>query len=273
MIEKNEKQLIAESGLAPSLISAELSRRLDNPPELFASYEIDSTNRRARSYHEDGAGRPAVFIADGQMAGRGRRGRSFSSPHGSGVYMSLLIYPEGELRDFTAVTTYTAVAVCRAIERVAGLHADVKWVNDIFYKGKKIGGILTEGALSSDMRTAEHVIVGIGLNVLKSELPPEVARIATSIEEMTGRRVDRNLLIAEIVAEFFSGLEKISSEEILEEYKRRSFLVGREVTVLKLNSSYPARVIGIGKDMSLTLRLVDGSIENLITGEVSIREK
>ena len=100
-----------------------------------------------------------------------------------------------------------------------------------------------------------------------------MADVATSIEAITGDKVDRKHLISEIAIEFFSGLSDISSKEILDEYKRRSYLVGREVTVHKLGASYTAKVMGIGDDASLVLRLADGSVENLITGEVSVRQK
>ncbi len=274
MIERNKRELWAESGLSPAFILRELKGRGIEPPELFTYYETDSTNREARAYSVACAERKsAVFIADGQTAGRGRRGRSFCSLHGVGLYMSFLLYPEGELCDFTAITTYTAVAVCRAIERICGLCADIKWVNDIYYKGKKLGGILTEGALSSDMRTAEHVVVGIGLNVLRCELPDGLSDIAISLEEACGRRLDRNLLAVEIICELLGGLDSLSSPAVLEEYRRRCFLIGREITVHRLDRSYPARVLGIGEDMSLRIRLGDGRVENLITGEISVREK
>lgn len=187
--------------------------------------------------------------------------------------MSFLLTNAGELGSFTSVTAFTAVAVARAIERVCGLHVDIKWVNDIYYKGKKLGGILTEGALSEDMRTASYVVIGIGLNVLRAELPKELTDIASSIEEVTGGRVDRGLLISEIVSELERGIGNFASAEVVEEYRRRSFLVGREVTVHKLGGAYSARVVGIGDDMSLKLLLPDGTREDLITGEVSVRAR
>ena len=274
MIEMNEAQRLAEVGLNPALILQELSKRGIELPELRAYYEIDSTNKEARLYSAASSDkRTAVFIADGQTAGRGRRGRSFCSPHGVGLYMSFLLYPEGAIGNFTSITTYTAVAVCRAIERICGLHADIKWVNDIYYKGRKLGGILTEGALSGDMVTAEQVVVGIGLNVLRCGLPDGLSDIAVSLEEACGKRIDRNLLIAEIIYELLGGLGSLGSHAVLEEYRRRSFLVGRDITVHRLDRSYPARVLGIGDDMSLRIRLSDGSEEKLITGEVSVRER
>ena len=143
----------------------------------------------------------------------------------------------------------------------------------MYYKGKKLGGILTEGALADDMRSAKYVIIGIGLNVGRAELPEDVRAIASSIEEATGVLFDRNQLRCEILTELLALLPGVGSREVLEEYKRRSFLVGREVTVHKLGVSYTARVLGIEEDMSLRLRLADGKEEKLITGEVSVREK
>lgn len=260
-----------ESGLSASVISGALDDSCTENLHIFVSCETESTNKDAKEYYEKNGDCTAVFIADGQTGGRGRRGRSFSSARGVGIYMSLLLCPKSELCSLTSVTTFTAVAVCRAIQRVTGLSPDVKWVNDIYYKGKKLGGILTEGALSSDMRTARYVIIGIGLNVLKSDFPEEIKSIATSLETATGKRYDRNIIIAEIIREIIGSHCDFASREIVEEYKRRSFIVGRDVTVHKLSESYDARVVGIENDMSLRIRLADGREEKLVTGEVSLK--
>ena len=268
-----DKELLrtTETGLSSSVISAVLAEHGAEDLRIFVSYETESTNKDAKEYYEKQGDCTAVFIADGQTGGRGRRGRSFSSAHGVGIYMSLLLCPGTELCSLTAVTTFTAVAVCRAIERVTGLSPDVKWVNDIYYKGKKLGGILTEGALSDDMRTARYVIIGIGLNVLESDFPDDIKNIAISLEAATGKKYDRNVIIAEIIREILGAHCDFASREVVEEYKRRSFIVGREVTVHKISESYGARVLSIEDDMSLRIRLADGREENLVTGEVSLK--
>ena len=267
-----EKRRLCEVGLSAEVIERELNERGIPIPRINIAWESESTNNDAREYCEEHRD-TAVFIADGQTAGRGRRGRSFASPHGAGIYMSILFCPDGSLCDLTAVTTFTAVAVCRAIERVSGLCADIKWVNDIYYKGKKLGGILTEGALAEDMKSAKYVVVGIGLNVLRAQMPEELSDIALSIEEACGKVCDRNLLISEIISEFMDGLSSLGTADILDEYRRRCFLLGREVTVHRLDRSYFAEVTGIADDASLLLRLPDGSTEKLNTGEVSVRER
>ena len=148
-LEKSEELLLAESGINPTLIRSEL-RKKGIDTELSVFYESDSTSREARDAYELYGRRSLIVVADGQTAGRGRRGRSFLSPHGRGIYMSLLISPDSALGSFTAVTGLAAVAVCRAIERCSGILPDIKWVNDICYKGKKLGGILTEGVLAEE---------------------------------------------------------------------------------------------------------------------------
>ena len=270
-ISDNELALVAKSELSSSRIKQALADFGSAMPEISVSYETESTNKDAREYYEKHGDCTAVFIADGQTGGRGRRGRSFASAHGVGIYMSLLICPKGELCSLTSATTFTAVAVCRAIERVTGLSPDVKWVNDIYYKGKKLGGILTEGALSEDMRTAKYVIIGIGLNVLETDFPEEIRSIATSLESATGKKYDRNLLAAEIIKELIGANGDFSTKQVVEEYRRRSFIVGRDVTVHKLSESYDARVLSIEDDMSLRIRLADGREEKLVTGEVSLK--
>jgi BirA family biotin operon repressor/biotin-[acetyl-CoA-carboxylase] ligase len=239
--------------------------------ELRCFAEIGSTNDYLKTERDlpDGT----VVTAEAQSAGRGRRGRSFESAAGVGIYLSALLKPALSPDRLMPLTGLAAVAAVNAIERVCGLSADIKWVNDVYYGGKKLGGILTEGALSEDMRTAKYVIVGIGLNVRRTDMPEELRDIALSIEEACGKACDRNLLIAEIISEFMGGLASLGSPEIHDEYKRRCFLIGREVTVHRLDRSYPALVTDVTEDMSLLLRLSDGNAEKLNTGEVSVREK
>ena len=240
---------------------------------VYAREETESTNKDAREHYEATGEGQALFIADGQTAGRGRLGRSFASTRGAGIYMSLLLSPRARLAELVSMTAYVAVAVCRAIERQTGLTADIKWVNDIYYKGKKLGGILTEGVLADDGVSAKYVVVGIGLNVLCTNFPEEIRGIATTLEDATGERYDRYALAGEIAAEILSSLDRFDAEEIVMEYRRRSCLVGKDVTVHKAGDSYPAKVLGIEEDMSLRILLEDGSEERLATGEVSVRER
>ena len=258
---------ISEIKLRESFSDGELLTGL--PIKIYD--ETGSTNDEAKKFAEeggDGATR-AIFIAAEQTAGRGRRGRSFLSPEG-GLYMSLLLRPSGPLADAVAITTYAAVTVRRAIAEVAGLDCEIKWVNDLLVRGRKLAGILTEGVLRCDVDTLRYCVVGIGIN-LAGDLPPEIADIATSVSA-EGSTAGREELAARIAELFYSGLGRIGTRELADEYRRYCPLIGRDITVMKQSGSYPARVVGITDSCELLLLLPDGSRETLATGEVSIRE-
>ena len=232
----------------------------------------DSTNERAKVYaleHPEDTS-PAVFIADEQSAGRGRRGRSFVSNRGAGIYISLLIHPRSEGFDAARITAKAAVALARATENIAKVRTDIKWVNDLYLGGKKLAGILVEGAMSKEGKTP-YVIVGMGINVYKNAISEEISNIATSIESETNLRVSREALAAEIISEFFLTADKMSEDIVYKEYRSRSFVIGRFVTVMKISESYEATVLDLQNDYSLLLRKHNGETESLFTGEVSLK--
>lgn len=233
-------------------------------------YDItDSTNRQARLFAEDNPDTDAIFIANGQTAGRGRLGRSFDSEKDAGLYFSLLLHPEKTLADTVSVTAYTALAVCHAIERLCPVDAEIKWVNDVYLDGKKVAGILTESRLD-DKGSPSYVIIGIGINLVSRSFPDDIKNIATSLEDASGRRIDRSVLASLIIDELL-GVTDPASPKHLEEYRRRSILIGKEVTVVKPSESYSATVEDIRDGYKLKLTLENGEEELLSTGEVSIR--
>ncbi|MBQ8303315.1 MAG: biotin--[Clostridia bacterium] len=235
------------------------------PPEIVFYEETDSTNTRAKEYAKHSAEkRPAVFIANSQTAGRGRRGRSFVSNSGAGIYISILTYPDEKGADATAATARAAVALSRAIEAVCDSEIKIKWVNDLYLGGKKLAGILTEGEMDENGKIA-YQIVGMGINVYKNAISEEIADIATSLESEIKDPPDRSTLAARIIKEFFS-----ETEDCYREYKARSFIIGKTVTVLKLTESYEAKVIDINPDFSLLIER-DGKQEKLFTGEISLK--
>lgn len=236
---------------------------------IFIYDTIGSTNTEAKLFAaREGADR-AVFIASEQTEGRGRRGRSFISEDG-GVYMSLLIRPEGTVKDAVALTAYAAVTVREAIEELTGLSPEIKWVNDLMIGGRKLAGILTEGRVSQCGEGLEYAVVGIGINVHGTALHPEIADIATTLE-LEGATVSLEELIARVCELFCLGLDKVGTPALAEEYRRHSALIGKCITVIKLSESYPARVLGVTDRCELELELSDGSREILATGEVSVR--
>ena len=165
--------------------------------------ECDSTNLRAIEYARENGTHDAVFLADSQTAGRGRLGRSFLSPAGRGIYLSILTarLPRGE--DAVSVTAYAAVAVCRAIERLTSLSPVIKWVNDIYVGGRKVAGILAQGIVAPGSNELSGVVMGVGINVLGKELDPEIDAIATTLER-EGDAPDRERLVTEIISRLWS---------------------------------------------------------------------
>ena len=233
--------------------------------------EADSTNRIALSLaKESPPSCPTVIIAERQSAGRGRLGRSFISPPG-GLYMTLLTRAP-ERCDVTSVTTCAAVAVSRAIERLTGLETAIKWVNDIYVGARKLSGILTQGSVDPESGKITHVAMGVGVNVWGKDMADEIADIATSIER-EGKEAERATLAAAIIDEYLSLLPTAGSEDISREYKERSFLIGADVRVIKPSGEYNATVTDVSPSCELVLRLEDGSIEYLSTGDVSVRKR
>lgn len=229
-----------------------------------------STNDEAKRYaRENPEGKRALITADGQTAGRGRLGRSFISGEEMGVYMSLLlIRPELSPKDAPLITAYTATLVRRAILELTGLETEIKWVNDIVIRGRKLAGILTEGALLPSGEY-EYCIVGIGINTRGRELPPEIRDIATTLE-LSGVTVEREALIAKITELFFENLDTVGTPSVAEEYRRHSSVIGKTVTVIKPDCRYTALVTGITDRCELVLEH-SGTVEILSTGEVSVR--
>lgn len=229
--------------------------------------EITSTSDLARAYAAEGGG-AAVFIAESQTAGRGRRGRRFSSPAGSGVYMSLLVFPKHGASEGVLLTTGAAVAMCRAVERVSGLRPEIKWVNDLKLCGKKLCGILTEGQIEPESGRFAYAVIGVGINVVS--VPSEVSDIATALDLHTKKATDRNLLIAYMIDEILRSLSE-SREPQMAEYRRLCPVAGKTVLVTRGAECFTARVLGIEEDGSLRL-LCEGEEMRLSSGEISIRD-
>lgn len=218
---------------------------------------IDSTNNEAKRLALQGE-EEAVILAEQQTAGRGRLLRSFYSPSGSGVYLSILLRPKIPMDQMVLVTTAASVAVCRAVEEVTGQSLAIKWVNDLYWEQKKVCGILTE-------LLEDTVIVGVGINC-STVFEGELAEVAGSLH-VKGVRCR---LAAELINRLSEIETMILKEEFLEEYRRRSMVLGKEITVLQeAESRYLAE--DIGKKGELILKGADGTTKVLSSGEISIR--
>lgn len=229
----------------------------------------DSTNTRAKeAARVKHATLPAVFIAKEQTAGRGRMGRRFESPDGAGLYISFLFHPEKEEKDAGLITAFAAVRAARAIESVCKIEIGIKWVNDLTVNGKKLAGILTEGEYDEN-GAFKYAVCGIGINLKDGALSPELDGIATNIEKECGAKVDEIELAAKLIEEFFATREQA---ELLEEYRSRSTVLNKQITVHPiLSEPYEALAVAISDTAELIVEK-DGKQITLSSAEVSIRK-
>ncbi len=239
--------------------------------------EIDSTNNYAKKLALDGAPEGTLITANHQTSGRGRRGHSFVSPAGTGLYMTLILRPNVETPEFQMITVAAAVAVCFALEKlVPGIKLGIKWVNDIFLGGKKICGILTEAVTSIESGEIESVIIGIGVNIRTENFSPEISGIAGSIfdgNSDTKNIFSRNELAALISEHIMRFAKKLDAPEIIAAYRERSILTGENIRYMIGDESRKARVLGIDDSGGLEIIGEDGVREILRSGEVFMIRK
>lgn len=232
--------------------------------------ETDSTNLALRRLAAQGAEDGTALWAARQTAGRGRLGRSFSSPEG-GLYFSLLLrQSEDPARDLR-LTPAAAVAASKAVERVCSLRCGVKWPNDLLCGGKKLCGILCESFFA---RGTHWVVLGIGINVNTAAFPPELREIAVSVRQLTGRETPLPALAEALDEELRAAVAaaRLDDPALLADYRARCVSTGRRVLLLRGGESRAAFVLGINDDYSLRVRLADGSVEDLSSGEISLRD-
>lgn len=253
--------------------SAEAIRRLlpagHTAPVCYYD-ELDSTNIAARRLAQEGAPHGTTVVADRQTAGRGRLGRSFFSPGGAGVYLSMVLRPGLSAADTALVTPAAAVATTRAILRAAGVPVGIKWVNDLYYAGKKLCGILAEAPFGTDGKP-EFVVIGIGVNVLDASFPPEVSDVATSLEAAGAGETGRAALAAAIIEEMLALCDGLAGRSFLAEYRAHSCVLDRPVTLVRGEERRKAFAVGIDDDARLLVRFPDGSAGAIGAGEISLR--
>ena len=239
--------------------------------KLFLLDRCVSTNILAEEYAREHPDTVALFISGSQSGGVGRLGRSFSSSEG-GLYMSLLLPGEGRaLSDTVGFTAYCALRCAEALEQLCSVPVGIKWVNDLYLRGRKLGGIITHGSLSPDGRTLSHMTVGIGINI-RNQLPPELADVAISLKEAGAPMPSREELGREIASRIVNGRAEFLSDSVLQGYRERMLLLGKRVTVYSAEREFFATVLGVNPDYSLKILAADGAVRDLYSGEISVRE-
>ena len=242
---------------------------------VHTAAEVTSTNTVLKELAHQGAPDGYVLAAKRQTAGKGRLGRSFYSPEGTGLYMSIILRPKMNAQDALFVTAAAAVAVCRAIEECCpdGETPMIKWVNDICVGGKKVCGILTEAAVDFESGGLEYAVLGMGVNISEPDggFPEDVRGVAGSL--FGSRRCEnmRNRLAAAILRNLRQLPQDHMSPEILEEYRRRSLLTGKHAYVHRGDEVRPCLVLGVDDRARLIVKYDDGSEQILSSGEVSVR--
>lgn len=234
--------------------------------------ETDSTNIRIRHLGDEGAPHGTLAVSDRQTAGRGRRGRTWESPGGSCIYMSILLRPDLAPEKAPMLTLVMACGVAEGIMDCADVKVQIKWPNDIIVSGKKLAGILTE--MSTQVDYINHVTVGVGINVNVQNFPEEI-QTATSLLSETGTQTKRAPVIAAVMKHFEENYKIFMQTEdmsgLMEKYSSLLVNQGREVLILEKDAEYKAYAEGINQKGELVVRREDGTVENICAGEVSVR--
>ena len=257
--------------------ASEISKDLNTKwagQNLYVYNEVKSTNTVAKFLAMNGAENGSVVLSEKQTDARGRSGKAWASPIG-GIWLSIIVKPKVDYSKLPLITIATGVAVAKAIERTGIKNAEIKWPNDILIHDKKVCGILTEAV--TKFNTIDSVIIGVGIdaNIDIDDFPEELQDGTTTLADELGRKEDENVLIKLFLEEFEKIGEQFNNgeyEEILKEWRKRSYSIGKIVEVREpFNKNYDAYVIGIGKEGALIVEKIDGTLEKVISGECIIK--
>lgn len=235
---------------------------------------IDSTNDHIRQLAKNGAPHGTVVIADHQTGGHGRRGRSFHSPEGVGIYLSILLSPGCEPQELMHLTCAAAIAMCDAVERSAHFRPGIKWTNDLVDRKRKLGGILTELGFSIK-GTLDYAIIGIGINCCQKEedFPEDIRGIAGSLAMIAEQAIDRSRVAAAMMDALWEMDRNLLSEKasILCRYKNDCITLGQDVVLVRGEEKRYGRAMDIDDEGALVVAFADGQTEAVNSGEVSVR--
>ncbi len=258
-----------------------LGRAVGYNNELWDS--IDSTNTRAAELAGQGAPEGVLVIARQQTAGRGRLGRAWLSPMDSGVYLSIILRPAAPISSLPLLTIAAGVSAAAGISNASNVTVGLKWVNDLVYDGRKVGGILCElprspGIVENSTQSAQPMIVGIGINVSLNDedVPDELRSKVEWLERISGNAIDRSKLVAEIVNEFETVYKQMLSGEaagVVERWRHQSVTLGKQIVATSGSRSFEGVAVDIAEDGSLIVDTVSEGRKNLHAGEITIRQK
>lgn len=241
---------------------------------LYYEEKVDSTSNLARDLAAKGAKNGSAVIADCQEKGRGRNGKTWSSPCGCNIYMSILLKPKFSPEIAQGMTLIAAVSVADSILELTGLAPKIKWPNDILINSRKVSGILTE--MSTRNKLIDHIIVGIGLNVNaeRDSFGPEIRDIASSLLIESGKEehIDRNRMISSILNKFDRYYEMFLStglSPVLEQYQKYFGMMGKEIEIKVNGKTVKGIIAGIDPMGALLLKTADNQLERVVSGEIN----
>lgn len=241
--------------------------------------QLASTSLTAKHLAIDNVPHGTVVLSDCQTAGKGRGDKTFFSPEGSGIYLSMILRPGLQLMKPSLVMAAASVAVCRAIEKSCHLNPEIKWINDLYLNGKKVCGILTDALLNYEAGTLDALIIGIGINFVPPAdgFPPELASSVSALHAaspgISPEGISRNRLIAGIITELMNTFSPLNPAEIMDAYRRRSCVIGQSVTVYEDEAVIHAEVLDIDNDGGLVIRLSDSTVRTLTRTDITLRMK
>ena len=248
-----------------------LEQYLNQKLNITIFQELDSTNTYLKKLGSQGEKENQLVIALSQTGGRGRMGRSFYSPNGTGIYFSLLLHPEFSAEKSLLLTVMAAVSVAETVMKYNSNDVKIKWVNDIYIDGKKVCGILTEGAINANKKL-DYAVVGVGINVIAPEIgfPEDIKDIATAIFPGNTDKNIKEKIVADFVKKFFD-MYNGTDKDYVKRYKEYSYLTGKEINIITGDMTRPATVIDITDDCHLLVKNEKGEIEAISSGDVSVR--
>lgn len=234
---------------------------------------VGSTNDVVKELAAKGAPEGTVAVAAQQTGGKGRLGRSFFSPEGTGLYLSILLRPDIEVARAVRITTCAALAVCEAIEKHTSEKPCIKWVNDVYIRGRKVCGILTEASLSMESGGVDYAVLGIGVNVYKpdGDFPEEIRDIAGAVTDIRSADL-KNRLAGSIISSFMRYYRDISKGSFFKDYSRRLMWKGEQICVISGNNRTSCRLIDVDEECRLKVQLPSGEQRLVSSGEISIRK-
>jgi len=255
--------------LLPSEIVEGLDTEVFGRKEIIHFRETDSTNARARELADQGAPEGTLVVAERQTQGRGRKGRTWFSPSGAGIYASLILRPSIPPNEATRITFLTAVSAAEALLHLTDLNVRIKWPNDILVNGRKLAGILTE--ISTERGAVDYAVVGLGMNVNTPAFPDDIRERATSILIETGKRFPRTDLLREYLRQQEAYLRRLRTsgfEPILMRWKELTDSIGRQIRVEMTDKTYVGWVEDIDPAGILILKDKEGVSHRILSGDV-----